>query len=43
MSSFYNSRPRVAEEMAMEDQFEEVRECETVEEPVKGGRIASLP
>lgn len=43
MSSFYNSRPRMAEGMVKEDQFEEVRERETVEEPVKDGWVASFP
>lgn len=42
MSSSYNSRPRVAEVMVKGDRFEVVRDRETVEELVKGERIASF-
>lgn len=42
MSSSYNSRPRVAEVMVKGDRFEVVRERETVEELVKGEKIASF-
>jgi diaminopimelate decarboxylase len=42
MSSSYNSRPRVAEVMVKGGAFEVVRERETVEELVKGEKIASF-
>jgi diaminopimelate decarboxylase len=42
MSSSYNSRPRVAEVMVKGDTFEVVRERETVEDLVKGEKIASF-
>ena len=42
MSSSYNSRPRVAEVMVKGDKFEVVRERETVEELIKGEKIASF-
>ncbi|TWJ19043.1 diaminopimelate decarboxylase [Geobacter argillaceus] len=42
MSSSYNSRPRVAEVMVKGDKFEVVRERETVEELIKGERVASF-
>jgi diaminopimelate decarboxylase len=42
MSSSYNSRPRVAEVMVKGDRFEVVRERETVEDLVKGEKIASF-
>jgi diaminopimelate decarboxylase len=42
MSSSYNSRPRVAEVMVKGDKFEIIRERETVEDLVKGERIASF-
>jgi diaminopimelate decarboxylase len=42
MSSTYNSRPRVAEVMVKGDKFEVVRERETVEDLIKGERIASF-
>ena len=42
MSSSYNSRPRVAEVMVKGDKFEVVRERETVEELIRGERIASF-
>jgi len=42
MSSSYNSRPRVAEVMVKGDRFEVVRERETVEELIKGEKIASF-
>jgi len=42
MSSSYNSRPRVAEVMVKGDQFEVVRERESVEDLVKGERLASF-
>lgn len=42
MSSSYNSRPRVAEVMVKGDRFEIIRERETVEELVKGEKIASF-
>jgi diaminopimelate decarboxylase len=42
MSSSYNSRPRVSEVMVKGDKFEVVRERETIEDLVKGERIASF-
>ncbi len=42
MSSSYNSRPRVAEVMVKGDQFEIVRERETVEDLIRGEKIASF-
>ncbi len=42
MSSSYNSRPRVAEVMVKGDAFEVVRERETVEDLIKGEKIASF-
>jgi len=42
MSSSYNSRPRVAEVMVKGDKFEVIRERETVEELIKGEKIASF-
>jgi diaminopimelate decarboxylase len=42
MSSSYNSRPRVAEVMVKGDRFEVVRERETIEDIIKGERIASF-
>jgi diaminopimelate decarboxylase len=42
MSSSYNSRPRVAEVMVKGDKFEVVRERETIEDLLKGERIASF-
>lgn len=42
MSSSYNSRPRVAEVMVRGDAFEVVRERETIEDLVKGERIATF-
>ena len=42
MSSTYNSRPRVAEVMVKGDKFEVVRERETVEDLIKGEKIASF-
>ena len=42
MSSSYNSRPRVAEVMVKGDKFEVVRERETIEDLIKGERIASF-
>ncbi len=42
MSSSYNSRPRVAEVMVKGDRFEIIRERETVEELIKGEKIASF-
>jgi len=42
MSSSYNSRPRVAEVMVKGNTFEVVRERETVEDLIKGERIASF-
>ena len=42
MSSSYNSRPRVAEVMVKGDRFEVIRERETVEELIKGERVASF-
>ncbi|MSN24823.1 MAG: diaminopimelate decarboxylase [Geobacter sp.] len=42
MSSSYNSRPRVAEVMVKGDKFEVIRERETIEDLVKGERIASF-
>ena len=43
MSSSCNSRPRVAEVMVQGDTFEVVRERATVEERIKGERVASFP
>ena len=42
MSSSYNSRPRVAEVMVKGDKFEVIRERETVEDLIRGERIASF-
>jgi diaminopimelate decarboxylase len=42
MSSSYNSRPRVAEVMVKGGGFEVVRERETVEDLIKGEKIASF-
>jgi diaminopimelate decarboxylase len=42
MSSSYNSRPRVAEVMVKGDTFEVVRERESVEDLIKGERVASF-
>lgn len=42
MSSSYNSRPRVAEVMVKGGAFEVIRERETVEDLVKGERVASF-
>jgi diaminopimelate decarboxylase len=42
MSSTYNSRPRVAEVMVKGNAFEVIRERETVEDLIKGERIASF-
>ena len=42
MSSTYNSRPRVAEVMVKGDKFEIVRERETVEDLIRGEKIASF-
>jgi diaminopimelate decarboxylase len=42
MSSSYNSRPRVAEVMVKGNAFEVVRERETVEDLIKGEKIASF-
>jgi len=42
MSSSYNSRPRVAEVMVKGDKFEVIRERETVEDLIKGEKIASF-
>jgi diaminopimelate decarboxylase len=42
MSSSYNSRPRVAEVMVKGDKFEVIRERETVEELVRGEKVASF-
>ncbi len=42
MSSSYNSRPRVAEVMVKGDRFEVIRERETVEELIRGEKIASF-
>lgn len=42
MSSSYNSRPRVAEVMVKGDKFEVVRDRETIEELIRGERIASF-
>lgn len=42
MSSPYNSRPRVAEVMVKGDKFEVIRERETVEDLIKGEKIASF-
>jgi diaminopimelate decarboxylase len=42
MSSSYNSRPRVAEVMVKGDKYEIIRERETVEDLIKGERIASF-
>ena len=42
MSSSYNSRPRVAEVMIKGDAFEVIRERETIEDLIKGEKIASF-
>ncbi len=42
MNQFHSNRRRAAEVIARGDQFEEVRERETVEEPVKHERVASF-
>lgn len=42
MSSSYNSRPRVAEVMVKGDVFEVIRERETIEDLIKGEKIASF-
>ena len=42
MSSSYNSRPRVAEVMVKGDKCEVIRERETIEDLIKGERIASF-
>ncbi|MDD2581394.1 MAG: diaminopimelate decarboxylase [Desulfuromonadaceae bacterium] len=42
MSSSYNSRPRVAEVMVKGDTFEVIRERETIEDLIKGEKIASF-
>ena len=42
MSSSYNSRPRVAEVMVKGNTFEVIRERETIEDLIKGERIASF-
>jgi diaminopimelate decarboxylase len=42
MSSSYNSRPRVAEVMVKGDKFEVIRERETIEDLIKGEKIASF-
>ncbi len=42
MSSTYNSRPRVAEVMVKGNQFEVVRERETVEDLIRGERVPSF-
>ncbi len=42
MSSSYNSRPRVAEVMIKGDTFEVIRERETIEDLIKGEKIASF-
>ncbi|QEM69337.1 diaminopimelate decarboxylase [Geobacter sp. FeAm09] len=42
MSSSYNSRPRVAEVMVKGDVFEVVRERETIEDLVKGEKVATF-
>lgn len=42
MSSSYNSRPRVAEVMVKGDKFEVVRERETIEDLIKGEKIATF-
>ena len=42
MSSSYNSRPRVAEVMVKGDKFEVIRERETIEDLLKGEKIASF-
>jgi diaminopimelate decarboxylase len=42
MSSSYNSRPRVAEVMVKGDRFEIIRERETIEDLVKGEKVASF-
>jgi diaminopimelate decarboxylase len=42
MSSSYNSRPRVAEVMVKGDRFEVIRERETIDDLLKGERIASF-
>jgi diaminopimelate decarboxylase len=42
MSSSYNSRPRVAEVMVKGDKFEVVRERETIEDLIRGEKIATF-
>ena len=42
MSSSYNSRPRVAEVMIKGDKYEIIRERETIEDLLKGEKIASF-
>lgn len=42
MSSSYNSRPRVAEVMVKGNKFEVVRERETIEDLIKGEKIATF-
>ncbi|GAM08572.1 diaminopimelate decarboxylase [Geobacter sp. OR-1] len=42
MSSSYNSRPGVAEVMVKGDKFEVVRKRGTVEDLIKGERVASF-
>ena len=39
MSSQYNSRPRVAEVMVMDDRFEVIRKRETFEDLTRGERF----
>lgn len=42
MSSSYNSRPRVAEVMVKGDQFEVIRDRETIDDLIRGERVASF-
>jgi diaminopimelate decarboxylase len=42
MSSSYNSRPRVAEVMVKGDKFEVIRERETIEDLIRGEKIATF-
>ena len=42
MSSSYNSRPRVAEVMVKGNTFEVIRERETIEDLIRGERVASF-
>ena len=42
MSSSYNSRPRVAEVLVKGDKFEVIRERETIEDLIRGERVASF-